>query len=77
MEEVGVPDKLMDERMGHEDGSVQARYSRITPAMRRQLVNGLTDMWSAALDDRRALSPGSPVATLDRVLRERAQEVGE
>jgi hypothetical protein len=27
MEELGTPGKLMDERMGHEDGSVQARYS--------------------------------------------------
>jgi integrase len=26
MREVGTPPKLMDERMGHEDGSVQSRY---------------------------------------------------
>lgn len=31
MEEPGTPAKLMDERMGHEDGSVQARYSTPEP----------------------------------------------
>jgi hypothetical protein len=75
MEELGIPSKLMDDRMGHEDGSVQARYSHITPAMRRQLLDGLSGLWTTALDVRRALSAGSPVATLDRLLRERAREV--
>jgi hypothetical protein len=69
MEELGTPGKLMDERMGHEDGSVQARYSHVTAAMRRQLLGGLTDMWEAALAERRAMAPGSPVTVLDRLLR--------
>ena len=77
MEELGTSPKLMDERMGHEDGSVQAVYTHITTAMRRRLLDGLTELWEAALDARRALSPGSPVATLDRLLRQRAGEVGE
>jgi hypothetical protein len=64
----------MDDRMGHEDGSVQARYSHITPAMRQQLLDGLTRLWLEALDARRALSPRSPVATLDRLLSERVRE---
>ena len=34
MEELGTTPKLMDERLGHEDGSVQARYSHVTPGMR-------------------------------------------
>jgi hypothetical protein len=72
MEELGTPAKLMDERMGHEDGSIQARYTHITPTMRTQLLDGLTAQWEAALDARRSLSPGSPVATLDRLLRQRA-----
>jgi integrase len=76
MEELGIPSKLMDDRMGHEDGSVQARYSHITVAMRQQLLGGLTDLWTATLDARRALSSRSPVAALDRLLRERAREVG-
>lgn len=72
MEELGTPSKLIDERMGHEDGSVQAVYSHITPEMRRRLMAGLTELWEAALDERRAFSPGSPVAVLDRLLRRRA-----
>jgi hypothetical protein len=43
MEELGTPGKLMDERMGHEDGSVPARYSHVTAPMRQQLLDGLTE----------------------------------
>lgn len=70
MEELGTPGKLMDDRMGHEDGSVQARYSHVTAVMRRQLLEGLTDLWKAALAQRRAMAPGSPVALLDRLLKD-------
>jgi hypothetical protein len=34
---------------------------------------GLTDLWTGALDARRALSPGSPVTVLDRLLKERGE----
>ena len=54
--------------MGHSDGSVQARYSHITADMRRTLLDGLTGLWLTALDQRRAMSPRSPVAALDRLL---------
>jgi hypothetical protein len=60
----------MDERMGHEDGSVQARYSHVTAEMRRRLMRGLTDEWESALNARREMSPRSPVAALDALLRE-------
>ena len=33
MVELGTPAPLMDEQMGHEDGSVQARYSHVTSGM--------------------------------------------
>jgi hypothetical protein len=77
MEELRTPPKLMDERMGHEDGSVQARYSHVSAAMWRQLLGAVTEVWEAALDARRAIAPRSPVAVLDRVLTGRAREVGE
>jgi integrase len=77
MDELGVPAKLQDDRMGHEDGSVQARYSHITAAMRRTLLDGLTGLWKAALDERRAMAPRSPVTVLDRLLVARAGERGE
>ena len=66
MIELGTPAALMDAQMGHQDGSVQALYSHITAEMTRRLLDGLT----AALDERRSLSPGSPVAVLDRMLAE-------
>jgi len=68
MEELGTPAKLMNEQMGHADGSVQARYSHITAIMTRRLLDGLTELWEAALDARRALAPRSPVAVLDQIL---------
>ncbi|MFC4943240.1 LacI family DNA-binding transcriptional regulator [Pseudonocardia sp. GCM10023141] len=69
MEELAVPPKLMDERMGHEDGSVQARYSHVTPVMRTRLMDGLTEVWEAALTQRREMSEGSPVTVLDELLK--------
>ncbi|GGU00714.1 hypothetical protein GCM10010289_21800 [Streptomyces violascens] len=71
MEDLGTRPKLMDERLGHEDGSVQARYSHITPCMRQRLMEGLTEEWEASLAERAAMSPNSPVAVLDALLRAR------
>jgi integrase len=71
MEEIGTPPKLMDERLGHEDGSVQARYSHVTVEMRRRLMAGLTQLWKASLDARAAINPHSRVAVLDRLLTDR------
>ena len=60
-----------DERMGHADGSVQARYTHVTAAMRAQLLDGLTGLWEEALDARAALAQRSPVVVLDRLLTQR------
>ncbi|KAB8162957.1 LacI family DNA-binding transcriptional regulator [Streptomyces sp. 3MP-14] len=68
LEEIGTPKVLMDERMGHSDSSVSARYAHVTPAMRRRLVVGLTEVWEESLAARRAMHPRSPVAVLDRLL---------
>ncbi|MFF4380327.1 LacI family DNA-binding transcriptional regulator [Kitasatospora sp. NPDC001547] len=73
MDELRTPAKLKDERMGHEDGSVQARYSHVTPEMRRDLMEGLTRVWLASLEARRRMAPGSPVAVLDTLLKELQQ----
>jgi integrase len=69
MLELGVPSKLMDERLGHADGSVQARYSHVSSEMRRRLLDGLTELWNAALEKRRAMNAGSPVTVLDNLLK--------
>lgn len=72
MAELGTPAKLMDAQMGHADGSVQALYNHhhITPTMIERLLDGLTDLWRGALEARRRLNPGSPVAVLDRLLQD-------
>lgn len=68
MEEIGVPKKLQDDRMGHADGSVQARYSHITAAMRQRLMDDLSAQWETALRARKAMSSASPVRALDLLL---------
>lgn len=72
MEDLGTEKVLMDERMGHIDGSVSARYAHVTSGMRRRLMAGLTQQWEAALDARLAMRPTSPVRALDALLRARA-----
>ncbi|HEV8567022.1 MAG TPA: tyrosine-type recombinase/integrase, partial [Actinoplanes sp.] len=71
MVELGTPSTVMDDQMGHSDGSVQARYAHATADMRWRLLEGLTVVWEDALAARRQLSPGSPVAVLDRLLQEK------
>ena len=68
MVELGTPATLMDDRLGHADGSVQARYSHVTAPMRRSLMEGLTRVWLEALDRRRAMHPTSPVTLLNDLL---------
>ena len=48
-----------------------ARYSHITAEMRWRLLEGFTDLWNAALDQRMNYSVGSPVGVLDALLRQR------
>jgi hypothetical protein len=74
MEERGTPKVLVDECMGHIDGSVSARYAHVTDNMRNQLMAMLTDEWKAALDARLAMCPRSSVAVLDALLLARAAE---
>ncbi|MGI5196526.1 hypothetical protein ACQEVY_23240 [Streptomyces sp. CA-288835] len=74
MEERGTPKVLMDERMGHIDGSLSARYAHVTDNMRHQLMVALTDEWEAALDARLGMCPRSSVAVLDALVVARAAE---
>lgn len=69
MEELGTERVLMDERMGHTDGSIGARYAHVTATMRRRLLAGLDRMWQDALATRRGIGPRSPVVVLDLLLR--------
>ncbi|MGE6825832.1 LacI family DNA-binding transcriptional regulator, partial [Pseudomonas soli] len=70
LEELGTPKVLVDERMGHIDGSTPAIYSHVTDGMRVRLRQGLTDVWHQALAARAAMCPWSPVRVLDGLLTE-------
>ena len=70
MEELGTPKVLMDDRMGHEDGSVGARYAHVTDSMRALLMEQLTELWHQSLAERFAMCPRSAVPVLDRLLQE-------
>jgi integrase len=70
--ELGMPSVLIDLIMGHTDTSVQGNYSHVTPEMWTRLFAALTATWEAALDQRLAMCPRSPVTVLDRLLQERA-----
>jgi hypothetical protein len=55
--------RLADERMGHEDGSVQARHSHVTAAMRGQLLDGLTGhRYTACPPQQQPIQPRSNAA---------------
>ncbi|WNI16654.1 LacI family DNA-binding transcriptional regulator [Actinacidiphila sp. ITFR-21] len=68
MEDLGTPRVLMDDRMGHLDGSVSAQYAHIAPGMVQRLMEDLTGLWEAALQVRAGMHPRSPVAALDQLL---------
>jgi integrase len=76
MEDLGTERVLMDERMGHIDGSISARYAHVTPGMRRRLLAGLTEQWETALDARLETCPRSPVRVLDALLQGRCSARG-
>ncbi|WP_156959488.1 helix-turn-helix domain-containing protein [Nocardia sp. BMG51109] len=73
LEAARIPRVLIDERLGHEDGSVQANYTHITDDMRDELVEMLTARWFEALDARLAMCPTSPVRVLNELLQARAR----
>ncbi|ASU83528.1 LacI family DNA-binding transcriptional regulator [Nocardiopsis gilva YIM 90087] len=68
MDEDGIAEPLKDERMGHENGTVQATYSHPTPAMREKLLRSLDARWEASLIERARMWPSSQVEILDHLL---------
>jgi hypothetical protein len=48
----------------------QRNGAYITSGMTGRLLDGLTELWAAALDARREFSARSPVSVLDRLLGE-------
>ena len=71
MTELGTPEVLSHDRLGHQLGGIGGRYTHVTDGMREELVGRLTVQWEQALDARRALNPWSPVTVLDGPLQAR------
>ena len=72
MAELGIPEVLSHDRLGHKLGGIAGLYSHVTDGMREELMGKLTDRWDKALDARRVLNPRSPVTALDGLLQARA-----
>jgi hypothetical protein len=75
LNELRIDSKLKDECLGHNDGSIQARYSHVTMPMREELCDALTEEWESALDARLELCPTSPVRVLEDLLRARERQM--
>jgi integrase len=68
-----IPEVLSEERLGHELPGLVGVYTHPTDEMRAELTGLLQADWEAALDERLAMSPRSPVPVLEGLLRARAQ----
>jgi hypothetical protein len=73
LEEAGIPEVASETWLRHEIPGVSGAYLHASPEMRRQITALLQEDWLKALDERLAMSPGSPVGVLDRALKERAE----
>jgi integrase len=69
MDEDGIADALKHERLGHEQPGMAGVYGHVTPVMRQALTTALQARWEDSLRQRAALSPGSCVPLLSRLLR--------
>lgn len=69
-EEQRVPEILSESHMRHEIPGVSAVYRHVTGTMRAELVAAETRAWEEAIIARLAMSSSSPVAVLDRLLKE-------
>ncbi|WP_203433601.1 hypothetical protein [Jiangella asiatica] len=77
MTELRTPEIFSHERLGHMLAGIGGIYSHVTPAMRQELMDGLTERWTDALDVRLAMNRRSPVAILDDLMREHHENAGE
>jgi integrase len=67
-----IPEVMSEGRLGHRLPGLAGVYSHPTPEMRAELTAMLQAAFEESLDARLALSPRSPVAALDALLRSRA-----
>jgi hypothetical protein len=73
MEESGTPPKLRDDRLGHEDGTVQARYSQVTPEMKTRFARASPSAGRLRSTLVEIRSMRSAVSVMDQLLANKAR----
>ena len=68
MDEDQIVDVLKSERLGHDEPGMRGVYSHVSQAMRDELKTALQARWNDSLRQRAAISPGSAVPLLNRLL---------
>lgn len=66
--ELGVPEILQADRMGHVVPGMRGVYTHISDGMVADMLAGLTRLWEESLAARAAIYPWSPVAVLNELL---------
>lgn len=77
MDDDGIPEVLMHERLGHEMAGIRRVYSHVSPDARQRLCEALAARWEQSLRLRAALHPSSPVPLLDDLLRPYREQTRE
>ncbi|MUN41506.1 hypothetical protein [Actinomadura litoris] len=68
LDEIGTPAILTHDRLGHSMPGIGGTYAHVSLLMRDQLRTRLQARWEAALDERLAICPTSPVPLLNKLL---------
>ncbi|MGW5684921.1 hypothetical protein [Nonomuraea sp. NPDC003754] len=69
LDELGVPLVASEERLGHELPGIVGTYTHTSPAMIKQITDGLQKLWEESLVERAKIADGrSPVPLLDELL---------
>jgi len=68
LDDLGVPEVLKSERMGHEIPRMAGVYGHVMPKWRDRLRTQLQELWEASLRERARLSLHSAVGLVDKLL---------
>ncbi|MFV2172256.1 hypothetical protein ACFHW2_12275 [Actinomadura sp. LOL_016] len=71
LDDIGTPEVLAYDRLGHSKPGIGGTYSHVSETMRARLRERLEARWKTTLDERLAIAPGSSVPLLDELLSER------
>ena len=66
--EDGIPEILVEQRLGHDVPGMRGLYAHVSPRMREDLIAALQPRWENSLRERASIDPRSPVLLLDNPL---------